>query len=154
MAEAGSSPDGAQMIGLTLNVANQLAEAALEKGRELALKPLTVAVLDAGGHLVALQRQDGASTLRPQIASGKAFTALAMGMSSRRLGEIAAERPSFVASLGAVAPAGVIPAAGGVLIATQEGGLIGAIGITGDTSDNDEACALAAISCVRLLAIT
>lgn len=141
------------MIRLTLDVANQLVDAALEKARELALQPLTVAVLDAGGHLIALQRQDGASTLRPQIAGGKASSALAMGMSSRRLSEMAAERPGFVASLGAIATTGIIPAAGGVLIATKEGALIGAIGITGDTSDNDEACALAAIAAVRLLAI-
>jgi uncharacterized protein GlcG (DUF336 family) len=142
------------MIELTLDVANQLVDAALVKARELALKPLTVAVLDAGGHVITLQRQDGASILRPQIASGKASSALAMGMSSRRLGEIAAERPGFIASLGALAPGGVIPAAGGVLIGSEEGSLIGAIGITGDTSDNDEACALAAIASVRLCAIS
>jgi uncharacterized protein GlcG (DUF336 family) len=131
---------------LTLAHANAIVDAAFAKGQALGLKPLSVAVLDAGGHLIAFQRQDGSSTLRPQIAAGKAGGALALGMSSRKIGEMAAERPSFVASLGTIAPHGVIPAAGGVLIAGAGGTVIGAVGVTGDLSDNDEACALAGIS--------
>jgi uncharacterized protein GlcG (DUF336 family) len=135
---------------LTLTHANTIVEAAFAKGQALGLKPLSVAVLDAGGHLIAFQRQDGSSTLRPQIAVGKAGGALALGVSSRKIGEMAAERPSFVASLGNIAPHGVIPAAGGVLIAGAGGTVIGAVGVTGDLSDNDELCALAGVEAAGL----
>lgn len=124
----------------------------MAKGRALDLKPLTVAVLDAGGHMLAFGRDDGAATLRPQIAIGKAGGALALGVSSRKIGEMAAERPSFVAALGPVSPHGVIPAAGGVLIAGDQGEIIGAVGVTGDTSDNDEICALHGLAAVGLSA--
>jgi uncharacterized protein GlcG (DUF336 family) len=137
---------------LTLTHANTIVDGAFAEGRSLGLKPLSVAVLDAGGHLIAFQRQDGSSTLRPQIAAGKAGGALALGVSSRKIGEMAAERPSFVASLGTIAPHGVIPAAGGVLIAGAGGTVIGAVGVTGDLSDNDELCALAGIEAAGLTA--
>lgn len=137
------------MSSLTLDQANRIVTAALAKGRELGLKPLCIAVLDAGGHLVALQREDGSSNMRPQIAMGKASGALGLGISSRKIAEMAAERPTFVASLASLATQGVIPAAGGVLIAA-DGKLVGAVGITGDTSDNDEACALAGIAAAGL----
>jgi uncharacterized protein GlcG (DUF336 family) len=137
---------------LTRACANTIIEAAFAKGQALGLKPLSVAVLDAGGHLIAFQRQDGSSTLRPQIAAGKAGGALALGVSSRKIGEMAAERPSFVASLGTIAPHGIIPAAGGVLIAGAKGAVIGAVGVTGDLSDNDELCALAGIEAAGLAA--
>ena len=140
------------MTRITLDQANTIVAAALAKGRELNLKPLSVAVLDAGGHLIAFQRADGASTLRPQIATGKASGALALGMSSRKIAEMAADRPSFVAALGPIAPHGMVPAAGGVIVADVEGAAIGAVGITGDTSDNDEACALAGIAAAGLTA--
>lgn len=126
--------------------------ATLAKGTELGLKPLSVAVLDAGGHLIAFQRQDGASTLRPQIAIAKAAGALALGISSRKIAEMAAERPGFVASLGPISPAGVVPAAGGVIVVDAGGTTIGAVGVTGDTSDEDERCALAGIAAAGLLA--
>jgi uncharacterized protein GlcG (DUF336 family) len=135
---------------LTLAHANTIVEAAFAKGQALGLKPLSVAVLDAGGHLIAFQRQDGSSTLRPQIAAGKAGGALALGVSSRKIAEMAAERPGFVASLGTIAPHGVIPAAGGVLIAGAGGVVIGAVGVTGDLSDNDELCALAGVEAAGL----
>ena len=139
------------MNRITLEQANRIVAAAFQKGAELKLKPLSVAVLDPGGHLIAFQRQDGASLLRFQIASGKASGALALGVSSRKIGEMAAERPSFVASLGPVAAQGVIPAAGGVIV--MEGGdIVGAVGVTGDTSDNDELCALAGIAAAGLKA--
>jgi len=136
---------------ITLAQANTILAAAFDKGHELGLKPLTVAVLDAGGHLIALGRQDGASTLRPQIAMAKAGGALALGVSSRKIGDMAAERPSFVAALGPIAPSGLLPAAGGVIVVDAEGP-IGAVGITGDTSDNDELCALAGIAAAALTA--
>ena len=139
------------MARISLDQANAAIAGAFAKGRELGLKPLCCVVLDAGGHAIALQRQDGASTLRPQIAAGKASGALALGVSSRRIGEMAAERPSFVAALGPIAPSGLLPAAGGVIVVDAEGP-IGAVGITGDTSDNDELCALAGIAAAALTA--
>ena len=139
------------MHRITLEQANRIITAAFQKGAESKLNPLSVAVLDPGGHLIAFQRQDGASTLRFQIANGKASGALALGVSSRKIGEMATERPSFVASLGSIAPQGVIPAAGGVIV-LGDGGIVGAVGVTGDTSDNDEACALAGIAAAGLKA--
>ena len=91
------------MTRITLAQANRIVDAAFAKGAELGLKPLAVAVLDPGGHLIAFQRQDGSSTLRPQIAAGKAGGALALGVSSRAIAGMAAERPTFVASLGPIA---------------------------------------------------
>ena len=134
----------------TLAQANHIITASLEKGHALGLKPLSIAVLDAGGHLVAFQREDGASMMRLQIATGKAYGALALGMSSRAIAGIAAERPSFVASLGSLASGGVVPVPGGILIADDSGALIGAVGVTGDTSDNDEICALAGVEAAGL----
>lgn len=132
------------MTTITLDEANQIIAAALAKGRELALKPLCVAVLDPGGAVIALQREDRASTLRPDIAMGKASGALGLGISSRKIGDMAAERPTFVASLASLAKDGIIPAAGGIIV-TRDGEVAGAVGITGDTSDNDEACAIAGV---------
>jgi uncharacterized protein GlcG (DUF336 family) len=131
---------------VSLSQAQHIIAAALEKAVALNLQPLCVAVLDGGGHLIALARQDGASLLRPQIAIAKASGALSLGMSSRKIAEIAAERPSFIASLSGVATGGIIPAAGGVIITDTAGTPIGAVGITGDTSDHDEACALFGIA--------
>ena len=140
------------MTHITLDQANMIIAASLAHGREIGLKPLSIAVLDAGGHLLAFQRQDGASTLRPQIACAKAAGALGLGVSSRKIGDMAAERPTFIASLGPIAPHGVVPAAGGVIVVDGAGAPIGAVGVTGDTSDNDEACALAGISAAGLRA--
>lgn len=135
------------MSRMTLDLANSLIAAVLDRGNKLGLNPLSVAVLDPGGHLIGFQRQDGGSNLRPQIAVAKASGALALGVSSRA---IAAERPTFVAALGPISSHGVIPAAGGVIITDTEGQVVGAVGVTGDTSDNDEACALAGIAAVGL----
>jgi uncharacterized protein GlcG (DUF336 family) len=139
------------MTRITLDQADRIIAATFEKGRALGLKPLSVAVLDPGGHLVAFARGDGASTLRPQIACGKAGGALGLGVSSRAVGNMAAERPAFIASLGLLSPHGVIPAAGGVIVVDEAGGVLGAVGVTGDTSDNDELCALAGIAAAGLL---
>lgn len=137
---------------ITLAQANGIIGGALAKGASLKLKPLSVAVLDPGSHVVAFQRQDHASTLRFGIALGKAAGALAVGTSSRKIAEMAADRPSFVASLAAIAPGGVIPAAGGVIVVDGSGEILGAVGVTGDTSDNDEICALAGIESAGLRA--
>lgn len=134
------------MSKLTLSAAEKIVDTALAKGAELGLKPLTVAVLDAGGHLVALKRQDGSSILRPQVASGKAYGAIAVGAGSRWLDENAKTRPHFVQALNGVAGGAIVPVPGGVLIRAGDGGeILGAVGISGDTSDNDEACAVAGI---------
>ena len=140
------------MTRITLDQANAIIAAAFAKGAELKLKPLSVAVLDAGGHPIAFQRQDGASTMRFEIALGKAGGALSLGVNSRQIGDMAVERPSFVASLHAIAPRGIVPAAGGVIVVDTGGEPIGAVGITGDLSDNDEACALAGIAAAGLTA--
>jgi uncharacterized protein GlcG (DUF336 family) len=140
------------MSRITLDQANQIIAGAFAKSAELKLAPLAVVVLDAGGHFVAFQRQDKASTLRPQIAAGKAGGALGLGVNSRKIGEMALERPTFLASLGPIAPHGVIPAAGGVIVVDEEGAVLGAVGVTGDTSDNDEVCALAGIEAAGLKA--
>ena len=139
-------------MSITLEQANTVISAAFSEGAELGLKPLSVAVLDAGGHLVAFQRQCGASTLRPQIACGKAGGALALGMSSRKVADMAAERAVFVSALGQLAPHGVVPAAGGVIVVGAACETLGAVGVTGDTIDNDERCALAGISAAGLRA--
>ena len=139
------------MNRISLPQANIMIEATFAEAMRLRLKPLSVSVLDAGGHVIAFQRQDGASSLRYAIATGKAAGALALGISSRKIADMAAERPTFVASLGPICPQGVIPAAGGIII-VKDALPIGAIGVTGDTSDNDELCALAAITAGGLTA--
>lgn len=138
------------MATLTLEQAVTIAEATLASGRAAGYKPLTVAVLDAGGNVKVLHRDDGSDILRPDIAIGKAWGALGMGMSSRALGDLAAERPQFAASLAALAEGKVVPAAGGVLFRDAEGAVIGAVGVSGDVSDNDEECALAGVKAAGL----
>lgn len=133
------------MTELTLAKANAIIAAALAKATELKLKPLGLAVLDSGGHLIAVQRQDGASFIRPEVASGKAYGALAVGSGSRALGNAAVERPHFFQGLSAVSGGRIVPVAGGVLIRSKDGNIIGAVGISGDTSDNDELAAISGI---------
>ena len=139
------------MTRITRAQARTIIDAAFAKGEELGFKPLCVSVVDAGGHVVALERADGASLMRPQIATGKAAGALAIGLSSRRIAELAVERPTLLAALGPIAPAGVIPAAGGVIVIDPDGAPLGAVGVSGDTSDNDEICALAGIQAAGLI---
>ena len=139
------------MGNVTLAQANKIIEAALAKGGELGLKPLTVSVLDAGGHLKALARQDGASTLRPDVATGKAFGCISLGVGGRWLNQNGIDRPHFMDGVVAASGGKIIPAPGGVLI-RDGGAIIGAVGITGDTSDNDEAAAVAGIEAAGLSA--
>lgn len=136
---------------LTLEQAQTIVAKALEKGRELGLKPLTVSVLDAGGHLKAMAREDGTSTLRPKIAEGKARGAIALGIGSRAIFERAEQQPFFIQSVNALAGGDLVPVAGGVLI-KEDGEIVGAVGVTGDTSDNDEICAIAGVESVGLVA--
>lgn len=138
------------MSRITLDQAQTIVAAALKEGRALGLKPLSVVVLDAGGHMVAFAREDNSSNLRPQIATAKASGALALGVSSRTIGEMAIERPTFINAAAGLNPAGIVPAAGGVLIRDEAGAVIGAVGVTGDTSDNDERAAIIGVAAAGL----
>ena len=140
------------MSALTLKVAVNLVSQAITAGRTIAAAPLTIAVLDSGGHLITLQREDGASLLRPQIAIGKAWGAIALGKGSRLLALDAQQRPAFFAALNGMGQSDVVPAPGGVLIRDAQGQVIGAMGISGDTSDIDEQCAISAIEAQGLRA--
>jgi uncharacterized protein GlcG (DUF336 family) len=140
---------------LTLDAAATILDKALEKGRKLGLKPLTVAVLDAGGQLKALKREDGSSLLRPEIAGGKAWGALGMGFGGREFARRAAANPAFIQALSVASGGRIVPVPGGVLIREKAGGeIIGAVGISGDTSENDEACAVHGIGAAGLVADT
>jgi uncharacterized protein GlcG (DUF336 family) len=138
------------MSGITLAQASTIVDVALKKGRELNLKPLVVAVLDAGGHLVAYKREDRSPILRFQIATGKAYGALGMGMGSRGLFERSQKNPMFVQMLGQLSDGRVMGVPGGVLILDAAGDIIGAVGVSGDTSDNDEIAAIAGIEAAGL----
>ena len=140
------------MSALTLKVALELTARALGAGRQISAAPLTVAVLDSGGHLLALQREDGASLLRPSIAIGKAWGAIALGKGSRLLALDAQQRPAFFAALNGMGQGDIVPAPGGVLIRDEAGQVIGAIGISGDTSDIDEQCAISGVEALGLRA--
>jgi uncharacterized protein GlcG (DUF336 family) len=137
---------------LTLAIANRLIEAALAEGRKRNLQPLTVAVLDAGGHVVSLQRDDGSSLMRPQIATAKAWGTLGMGFGGRELARRAAAAPVFFGTLIELAGGNMVPVQGGVIVRDAAGAVLGAVGVTGDVSAQDEACALAGIAAVGLVA--
>lgn len=139
------------MNKLTLELASQMVDTALAEGRRLALQPLCAAVLDAGGHLLALKRDERASLLRPQIASGKAASVLGMGFGGRELARRAAALPAFFNALSDLAGGNMVPVPGGVLVRNGAGEVIGAIGISGDSSDNDERCAIAGVLGANLM---
>ncbi len=142
------------MTTIRLSKANTIIKTAQKKAADMNLKPLAIAVLDAGGHLKAFVAQDGTSILRPQVAHGKAYGALALGMGSRAINKDADNRPSFVNAVNTLAGGSIVPAPGGVLIRSKAGAVIGAVGITGDLSDNDEACAVAGIEAAGFVAET
>ena len=125
--------------------ANRIIDTALAEAGKRRMKPLGVAVLDAGGHLKAFAAQDGTSILRPKVAHGKAYGALAVGTGSRALMARAEQQPYFVNAVNALAGGALVPVPGGVLMRDGSGDVIGAVGISGDTSDNDEAVAVAGI---------
>lgn len=134
---------------LTLEKATIIVDRALAKAREMKIRPLCVAVLDDGGHLKALKRDDGASILRPQIAIGKAWGAIGMGESSRSLADRLKERPAFLGALSDMSGGQVVPVAGRVLI-LDGNAIIGAAGASGGTADEDEACVVAGIQAAGL----
>src|ERR1700693_743438 len=135
---------------LTLAQASTIVDAALKKGRETNCAPLTVAVLDAGAHLVAFKREDKSGLLRFDIAYGKAWGALGMGFGSRTLAERAANTPPVFTMLAAASGGRIVTNPGGVLVRNAGGDIIGAVGISGDTSDKDEACAIAGVEAAGL----
>jgi glc operon protein GlcG len=135
---------------LGLTVASRITDEALRLRHEHGLLPLAVAVLDAGGHTVSFRREDGCGVLRHDIAHGKAWGALGMGMATRQIRDRLASRPSFQAALAAASGGRFIPTPGGVLIVDAQGVAIGAVGISGDASDKDEFCAIEAIRAAGL----
>jgi uncharacterized protein GlcG (DUF336 family) len=142
------------MTSLSLEEASMIVDEALAEGRRRGFAPLTVVVLDAGGQLKAAKREDGCSLLRPEIATGKAWGVLGMGFGGRELQRRARDAPLFFGALSDMSGGRVVPVPGGVLIRGVEGGVIAAVGVSGDTSDNDEICAVAGISAAQLRADT
>lgn len=139
---------------LSLSKATEIIDEALAEARRRAFAPLAVAVLDAGGHLIAYKREDGAGIVRFDIAYGKAWGSLGMGFGSRELTERAAKNPTFIATLTTVSGGRIVPSPGGVLILDDTRRVIGAVGISGDIGDNDEFCAVAGIAKAGLTAST
>ena len=139
---------------ISLSQARAVIAGTLEFGSNQGMQPLSAVILDAGGNVKAFERQDGASNLRFEIAHGKAYGALGFGIGSRALMERAQSQPSFIAAATAAFGGALVPVPGGVLIRTDDGTLIGAVGVTGDSSDNDERSALAGIKSAGLLAQT
>ena len=125
------------MSTLTLAQANKIIAKALEKAREMKIKPVSVVVLDDGGHLKAMQREDGASMFRFDVATGKAWAAVAMGASSRALAGRAKDNPNFFVTLAATAHGKFLPQTGGVLIRDASGAIVGSAGASGGTGDED-----------------
>jgi uncharacterized protein GlcG (DUF336 family) len=139
-------------MSIDLSTAQSIIAEALATGQQHGFKPLTVVVLDAGGHVTAVARQDGASNNRFEIAQGKAYGALALGMGSRAIMERAEQQAYFIAAATAALGGRLIPAPGGVLIRDEDGAVKGAVGISGDSSDNDETAAATAIKASGLTA--
>ena len=139
-------------MSVTLAQASTIVDVALKKARDSNLAPLTVAVLDAGGHLVAFKREDKSGILRFDIAFGKAWGALGMGFGSRTLASRAAKTPQFFTMLAAASGGRMVTNPGGVLIKDASGAIVGVCGISGDTSDKDEMCAIAGIEAAGLKA--
>src|SRR5262249_23046344 len=137
---------------LTLNQASTIVDVALKTGRDAKFAPLTVAVLDAGGYLVAFKREDKSGILRFDISLGKGWGALGRGFGPRTLAGGAARQQQFYTTLAAVSQGRLVPVPGGVLIKDASGDIVGAVGISGDTSDNDEKCAIAGIAAAGLKA--
>jgi uncharacterized protein GlcG (DUF336 family) len=140
--------------GLTLTIASRIAEVALAKGRELSLAPLTVVVLDQAATAKLVLREDGASLLRPEIAHGKAYGAMALGFGGRELARRSAKMPGFMNAFSDLCGGRAVPVPGGVLVRDATGTILGAVGISGDASDKDEICAVAGIEAVGLVADT
>ena len=140
------------MTTLTLDHARTIVRATLDAGRKAGFKPLSVVVLDAGGHVKAFEREDGSSNRRFDIAYGKAHGAISLGMGSRALMARAESQAYFIAAATSAIGGSLVPVPGGVLVKDSSGAIIGAVGVSGDTSDNDETAALAGIAAAGLVA--
>lgn len=138
------------MMTLSLDTARHILDTALAKSTEMKLKPIAIAVLDVRGCLKAFAAKDGTSLMRAEVAHGKAYGALALGMGSRAIFKRAQEQAYFVDAVNTLAQGRIVPVPGGVLMYGEGGELAGAVGISGDSSDNDEACAVAAITAAGL----
>ena len=139
-------------MSVTLAQASSIVDVALKKARELKQMPQTVVVLDTGGHVVCAKREDGSGIIRFEIAVGKAYGALGMGWGSRTMMERAAQNPNFLTAIAAASGGRLVPNPGGVLIRDAGNQIIGALGISGDTADNDEIIAIAGIEAAGLKA--
>ncbi len=139
---------------LRMQQALTIAQATLAEGTANGFLPLSVAVLDTAGQPLAILRDERTSLNRADIAIGKAAGCLAMGFGGRELAKRALAMPAFISAVGAIFPKGLVPVPGGVLIRDEGGVLLGAVGVSGDTSDNDEICALAGIAAAGLKADT
>jgi uncharacterized protein GlcG (DUF336 family) len=137
---------------LTLAQANTIISGALATAQARGFAPLTVVVLDAGGHVIAIQRQDRSGILRVEIATGKAYGALGLGLGSRALAERAKVNPEFIAAASVASGGRLVPVPGGVLVLDDTADVLGAVGISGEVSDNDEVCAVAGIEAAQLRA--
>jgi uncharacterized protein GlcG (DUF336 family) len=137
-------------MSLTLAQANQIISAALARSREAGYKPMGIAVLDEGGALKAFAREDGASMFRFEIARGKAWGAVGMGVSSRALYDRAKGNPNFFVALAATADGKFLPQTGAVVIKDASGAVIGAVGASGGTGDEDEAICIAGVAAAGL----
>jgi uncharacterized protein GlcG (DUF336 family) len=140
------------MTTLGLVRASTIVDATLNAARARNLAPLAVAVLDAGGHLVAFKREDGAGIVRFDLAHAKAWGALGMGFGTRELTERAAKSPTFITALAAISQGRMVPSPGGVII-VESNAVVGAVGVSGDAGDNDEACAITGIEAAGLKAV-
>lgn len=138
-------------MNLTLRKARTIIRKTFEKGEEMELKALSAVVLDAGGHVIAFERQDGAAPGRFAIAHGKAYGAVMLGMAGTAQMARAEQQPYFMAAVNGVFGGQVIPVPGGVLLRSAKGVVIGAVGVTGDTSDNDAIAAMAGIEAANLI---
>jgi uncharacterized protein GlcG (DUF336 family) len=138
------------LMSVTLAQASSIVDAALKKARERKQMPQTVVVLDSGGHVVCAKREDGSGIVRFEIAIGKAYGALGMGWGSRTMMERAAQNPNFLTAIVAAAGGRLVPNPGGVLIRDADARIVGAVGISGDTGDNDEIIAVAGIAAAGL----
>jgi uncharacterized protein GlcG (DUF336 family) len=138
-------------VSIGLETAKSITAGARAAGREHGLKPLTVVVLDAGGHVLSVEREDGSSNNRFEIAFGKAYGALALGMGSRSLMARAEQQPYFISAAAAAIGGRLVPVPGGVLVKDATGATVGCVGVSGDTSDNDELAAIAGIKSASLV---
>ena len=138
-------------MSIGLETAKSITAGVRAAGRDHGLKPLTVVVLDAGGHVVSVEREDGSSNSRFEIAFGKAYGALALGMGSRSLMARAEQQAYFITAATAAIGGRLIPVPGGVLVKDDSGSVVGCVGVSGDTSDNDELAAMAGITSASLV---